>query len=412
MGKKKKTTSVIVTIIITLIVLAGLSFAGVKYLLPIYTAGQYGSGDAIGDIYKLSVKIFPLLIGLVLIIIASMIASSRDEETDEDDKLPPNSYDNQLFEKPSDDPSFRSESPKSDSEPEFTPEEEQQFVSIFDAPEDEKPVEAEQAPEADLSVFESEPEEEIEEETEEPEVEEVAQPKAKEDALVDAIYALVNKLDEVSDVTYYDEFDEDFDDDEFEELDSVEPETSNTDLSRLENKVDKLCDAVANLATIITNNAVAVVAAAAPAPAPVVEDKQEEKLEEPVVEEVKEEEPEPAVEPVVEQLDEDTVLEDFVEPSYSSEAERFAKIEFDCAQNAGYDLSFAITDASLDDVALNLAGLGDAFEVNGKTLIVIPFLANDEIKAELDKIGAPYELKTIAGGETADFDEVIGKVFA
>ena len=67
MSKKKNSKSVIITIIITLIVLGCLTFAGVKFLLPQYTNGQETSQY---KIYEFAVKVFPLLVGVVLIVIA------------------------------------------------------------------------------------------------------------------------------------------------------------------------------------------------------------------------------------------------------------------------------------------------------------------------------------------------------
>ena len=70
---KKNSKSVVVTIIITLIILGCLTFAGIMY---------FNAGDASmqAKIYEYAVKIFPLLVGIVLIVIASMIATSREEE--------------------------------------------------------------------------------------------------------------------------------------------------------------------------------------------------------------------------------------------------------------------------------------------------------------------------------------------
>ena len=123
MSKKKNSKSVIITVIVTLIVLAGLTFAGIKFLLPIYAQGQNGAVDTQYEVYRFAVKIFPLIVGIVLIVIASMIATSKDDEEDEADKLPPNSYEKQLFEQPADDPEAKA------------------------VPEEEQPVAAEVAPE-------------------------------------------------------------------------------------------------------------------------------------------------------------------------------------------------------------------------------------------------------------------------
>lgn len=417
MSKKKNSKSVIITVIVTLIVLAGLTFAGIKFLLPIYAQGQNGAVDVQYEVYKFAVKIFPLIVGIVLIIIASMIATSKDDEEDEEDKLPPNSYEKQLFEQPADDPEAKAvpeeEQPVAE---EVAPEEKEEFASIFDG-EEEAPAE----------------ETEETEETEEPEEEEETQ----QNKLVDALYALVDKLDEMTDVYGYEDYTyDDHDNDEIpEETEEEEEEEHEEDQSPLENKIDKLCDAIASLTTLVAKQATQPVVVAA-APAPVAEPAKEE---EPVKEEAPceeapceeapvEEEPAPAVEPqIIEKPVEVPVpVEKIVEVPVEKEVEvdkvlndtdasdpiQRAKIEYESAKESNYDISFAVTEASLEDVQLSLGDFADSYLVNGKTVVIIPFLDKKEARDELDKIGAPYDVTTIVADDDADFDKTIAPMFA
>ena len=408
MAKKKNSKSVIITIIITLIVLAGLTYAGIKYILPNYLNNGADTGF---EVYKFAVKIFPLLVGIVLIVIASMVATSRRDEEDEEDKLPPNSYDRQLFEAPSDDPSMDTVKPE-EKEPvqaasEVTPEEEKQFVSIFDTPAAEEPAAEEPA---------------AEESAEEPEAGEESAPapadvvaavpaaapaaSGSSDKLVDAIYALVNKLDNMADVITYDE---DFDDED--EYEDEEEEETPSDTSALEAKVDKLCDAVATLASLIGSNAVA--AQVAPAAAPAEESAVEEPAaEEPAVEEPVVEEPvaaEPAeVETKTVEVPVEVEVDKVINDADANDPVQRARIEFDSARDGLYDISYAFTSAPLSDVQLSLGEFGDAYEVNGKTMIIVPFLAKEEAVDELDKLGVPYDITTVPAGSDQDFDTAIG----
>ncbi|MGE4454116.1 MAG: hypothetical protein AB7D92_06230 [Sphaerochaeta sp.] len=80
------------------LLLAGL-YAASRYLLPLYDVNQQ-------QIYDLLVKLFPILLGLIMIEIGVMIARRRDEEyADQVDKLPPNAYDKPFYTLPGDDPS-------------------------------------------------------------------------------------------------------------------------------------------------------------------------------------------------------------------------------------------------------------------------------------------------------------------
>ena len=406
MGKKKNSKSVVVTIIITLIVLGCLTYAGIKY----FNAGDEGTQV---KIYEFAVKIFPLLVGVVLIVIASMIATSREETDDEEDKLPPNSYDQQLFEAPADDPAAKTASkvvqPEETAQDEVAPEEAEEFYSIFDAPEDIVRKEEEEAePEA--------------EEPAEPQAAKVAPqaavvaaaaPSALEKPLIEAIYTLVNKLNDVTDYLSYEEEDEEEDDlddyeyydtpqeeEEVEEESEEEPESYEN--SPLENKIDKLCDAIANLTAIVSAQALAAPAAPAPAPAKPVEKKAEEAA--PAAA------PAPAA-PVIQRVEvpvEVPVDQEINDIDVTDPIQR-ARIEFDSAKDGEYDISFVYTDADVDNVLASLGGTGDAFEINGKTVAIIPFLTGAEARDELDKLGIAYDIQTIDADAIAngDFDRDI-----
>ena len=63
----------------------------------------------------------------------------------------------------------------------------------------------------------------------------------------------------------------------------------------------------------------------------------------------------------------------------------------------------------MDNVLASLGGSGDAFEINGKTVAIIPFLTGAEAKDELDKLGIAYDIQTIDADAIAngDFDRDI-----
>ena len=392
MGKKKNSKSVVITIIITLIVLGCLTFAGIKY----FNAGDEGTQV---KIYEFAVKIFPLLVGIVLIVIASMIATSREETDDEEDKLPPNSYDQQLFEAPADDPAAKTASkviePEETAQGEVTKEEADAFYSIFDAPEDiVRREEAEEKPKAEPVA--------------EPQAANVAPqtavaaaaPSALEKPLIEAIYTLVNKLNDVTDYLSYEEEDEEDDDlDDYEYYDTPQEEEAEEaeeaeepqydEYSPLENKIDKLCDAIANLTTIVSAQALAAPAAA---PAKSVESKAEKAA--------------PAPAPVIQRVEvpvEVPVDQEINDIDVTDPIQR-ARIEFDSAKDGEYDISFVYTDADVDNVLASLGGTGDAFEINGKTVAIIPFLTGAEARDELDKLGIAYDIQTIDADAIVDGD--------
>ena len=407
MGKKKNSKSVVVTIIITMIILGCLTYAGIKY----FNVGNEGTQV---KIYEFAVKVFPLLVGIVLIVIASMIATSREETDDEEDKLPPNSYDQQLFETPADDPAAKTASkvvqPEETTQDKVTSEEAEAFYSIFDAPEDIATKEKEEA----------EPETELPAEPQvakvEPQTAVVAAsaPSGLEQPLIEAIYKLVTKLDNVTDYLSYEEEDDDEDDlDDYEyydnpqeeEKDEEEPEEAphRFENSPLEDKIDKLCDAIANLTAIVSAQALASPAAAsASAPAKPVEKKEEKTS--PVA-------AAPAPAPVIQRVEvpvEVPVDQEINDMDITDPILR-ARIEFDSAKDGEYDISFVYTKANVDNVTASLGESGDAFEINGKTVAIIPFLTGAEAKDELDKLGIAYDIQTIDADAIAngDFDRDI-----
>ena len=395
MSKKRSSKSVIITILITLIVLGCLTFAGIKFLLPAYANGPNGEVDVQYKVYEIAVKVFPLLVGIVLIVIASMIANSRDDEEDDEDKLPPNSYDKQLFETPSDDPSAaKAQEP-------VTPEESSQFFSIFDSPSSEKPAEEPAPEEAEpaATVEESAPEAvkaEEEQKEEAPASVASAAGVAADSPVVDAIYALVNKLDDLTDMMSYEEEEDDQDDYEkysTDEYPEEEEEYYEEGPSPLEEKIDKLCDAISNLASIVTSQSARPVVVAAPAAAPAAE------------------KPAPAAQAPAKT---ETVIKT-VEVPVDQEINDFdatdpiqrARIEYDSAKEGFYDITFAFTKADVNSVLVSLSGSGDAFEINGRTVAIIPFLSKAEAVEELDKIGSAYDIIFVDGDDNSSFDDVI-----
>lgn len=92
---------IIVSLFLTVFLLLAILYLASRYLLPLYEINQE-------MIYGILVKLFPVLIGLVMIEIGVLIARRRDEDyADQVDKLPPNAYDKPLYTLPMDDPSHR-----------------------------------------------------------------------------------------------------------------------------------------------------------------------------------------------------------------------------------------------------------------------------------------------------------------
>ena len=86
------------SIIVSLLVLLSLGFLSIKYLVPIYDLQTQ-------DIYRFLIYLLPVLIGLALIEIGSIISSKDNNVKDKtEDLLPKNSYDAPLFDTINDDP--------------------------------------------------------------------------------------------------------------------------------------------------------------------------------------------------------------------------------------------------------------------------------------------------------------------
>ena len=480
MSKKKGFRTALATILVVLVIFAALTFAAIKYFLPMYQVSQ-------SEVYSWAVKIYPLLIGITLIVIASMLGrDDKEDEGEEEDKLPPNSYDQQLFEEPKDDPATKAKktapasAPKAKEPETISDEAYEELVSIFDeeeepevevkpfvAPEAKELPEVEEEPEVEpLEEVEAQPEaeaeeepepevaEEVEEEVEEePEVEPVVEKTVEapapvtpaEDpnkALVSAINALVEKMDDFTTAMIYgSEEDEEEEDQEYEDeyepeeeepeeteeaVEEVEEEAPENDyedhLSRIEQQISSLSDIVAKLADTLKNLPTQVVVAptpvatsAEPEPEPVVapEPVAEPEVEpEPApVEEVEPEtlEPEPASESVETEAEAepesvDTTGSQIYKEYEGSPAKQTAMAEFDSAKDFGYDLTIAKVSAEQSAVALQLDDV-QCIANGNNTLVFIPFADNAEAKEVLDKLGVPYEAKTMEAGSNMNFED-------
>ena len=408
MSKNKNTKSIVITILITVIVLGCLTFAAMQFLVPAYMNANEGQSSLKNKIYETAVKVFPLLVGIVLIVIASMIANSRNEEeveVDEEDKLPPNSYDKQMFEAPSDDPSAaKSAAAPADKAPE---QKKESFFEIFESHEKPaEPVQEEPQPVAAAEPVEEQPAEPepVPEPEPEPEAEPVIVPSAPvapaapatDAPVVEAIYALIRKLDNLTDLmSVEEEVDEEeeaddqadyeyYADQEQEEQEEPEDKSEQGEerISHIEDKLDKLCEVVGNLAAAISAQSFA-------APP---------KAEKPVkhVTEVKKVEV-PVEVPVDKKLN-DINPEDPLQR---------ARIEFDSAKECFYDITFAFTDASVEKARKALPESAYVLKINGKTVVIVPFLDKAEAESELDRIGAKYDSVFVSADDHASFDEVV-----
>ncbi|MBK5200911.1 MAG: hypothetical protein JJE21_05180 [Spirochaetaceae bacterium] len=91
------TKNIFFSLIISVLILFGIGFLSVKYLIPIYDLKSQ-------DIYKFMIYLLPIIIGVTFLEIGSMVASKNEENKDTYDQLPINSYDepfyNQLFDDP------------------------------------------------------------------------------------------------------------------------------------------------------------------------------------------------------------------------------------------------------------------------------------------------------------------------
>lgn len=417
MSKKKGFRTVVATVIVTLVVLAALSYATLKYIAPAYQLNQ-------NKIYQVAVKVFPLILGITLIAIASVLAGGKDEE-DEDDKLPPNAYDSTLFDEPKDDPTAKDVDSGSaqDNEPTETgKQEEAPFVSVFETYSDEDGSSKNVEPQEEVTTEgASEPEEKTAEEpveteaVEEPasEVEEKAvEEQPNEDAnkpLIDAIKALSDKIDDFAAAVVYGTEDSEEDDEDEEYYDGEEEEDPIYEgLDRIEVQLEKLTQAISQMAENLHGNLV--VAPQSVAPVEPAQPEEAEVKEEPnTVEETKEETIEPAkpvehVQPIA--VSNDNTGSMLYRNYEGSEARQKAMAEYDSAKEFGYDLTVALVDLSLSQVALALGEIGDFVDVEGKTLVIIPFSNEDEAKAELDKLEATYKSNTYTAGSDISFEEL------
>lgn len=419
MSKKKGFRTVVATVIVTLVVLAALSYATLKYIAPAYQLNQ-------NKIYQVAVKVFPLILGITLIAIASVLAGGKDDEEDEDDKLPPNAYDSTLFDEPKDDPTAKDVDSGSaqDNEPTETgKQEEAPFVSVFETYSDEDGSSKNVEPQEEATTEEtSEPEEKPAEEpveteaVEEPasEVEEKAvEEQPNEDAnkpLIDAIKALSDKIDDFAAAVVYGTEDSEEDDEDEEYYDGEEEEDPIYEgLDRIEVQLEKLTQAISQMADNLHGNLVV-----APQPVAPVEPAQPEEAEakeEPnAVEKTKEEgtiepaKPVEHVQPIA--VSNDNTGSMLYRNYEGSEARQKAMAEYDSAKEFGYDLTVALVDLSLSQVALALGEIGDFVDVEGKTLVIIPFSNEDEAKAELDKLEATYKSSTYTAGSDISFEEL------
>ncbi len=419
MSKKKGFRTVVATVIVTLVVLAALSYATLKYIAPAYQLNQ-------NKIYQVAVKVFPLILGITLIAIASVLAGGKDDEEDEDDKLPPNAYDSTFFDEPKDDPTAKDVDSGSaqDNEPTETgKQEEAPFVSVFETYSDEDGSSKNVEPQEEATSEEtSEPEEKPAEEPVEAEAVEEPAPEAEEKAveeqpnedankpLIDAIKALSDKIDDFAAAVVYGTEDSEEDDEDEEYYDGEEEEDPIYEgLDRIEVQLEKLTQAISQMTDNLHGNIVV-----APQPVAPVEPAQPEEAEvkeEPnAVEETKEEgtiepaKPVEHVQPIA--VSNDNTGSMLYRNYEGSEARQKAMAEYDSAKEFGYDLTVALVDLSLSQVALALGEIGDFVDVEGKTLVIIPFSNEDEAKAELDKLEATYKSSTYTAGSDISFEEL------
>ena len=102
MARPSKTAKLVITsIVITLIVLAAFTLIFISFIVPAYQITEE-------QIYTVLTRLFPVLIGLILIQIGVMAAKKGEPEyKDTIDRLSPNSYDSPLYSSPKDDPMLR-----------------------------------------------------------------------------------------------------------------------------------------------------------------------------------------------------------------------------------------------------------------------------------------------------------------
>ena len=98
--KKRYGRQIFISFIVTIVILLVGVYLATQYLLPQVEWDQ-------AQLFSFFVKVFPLLIGLIMIEIGVVISKKRDEDfADDVDKLPPNAYDRPFYALPQDDPAF------------------------------------------------------------------------------------------------------------------------------------------------------------------------------------------------------------------------------------------------------------------------------------------------------------------
>ena len=99
MPKPKNTAKLVVTsVVISFVVIAVFALVFLNYIVPAYQITEE-------QIYNVLIRLFPVLIGLILIQIGVMIARrNEDDFADTVDKLPPNAYSKPYESAPKDDP--------------------------------------------------------------------------------------------------------------------------------------------------------------------------------------------------------------------------------------------------------------------------------------------------------------------
>lgn len=386
MSKKKGFRTVVATVIVTLVILAALSFAAIKYIAPAYQLTQ-------SKIYQIAVRAFPLLVGITLIAIAVVLAS--DDGVEEDnvqgiDEEHLNPLDGMLEQ----------------DEEETEDEAETPFVSVFESYSGSEEGQNEE-PSSCPCEEQNEPQDETEgtAEVEPVQEEQVSDVVVQNEApaedtnkpLVDAIMTLVDKMDDfASAVIYGTQEDEEEVDDEDEEEDE---DPIYEDLDRIEAQLEKLTSSISTLSENLLNHVHTIPAEMQQPVAEEVAKKEEEKN---VVEDVK---AVPAESNAAE-LENDRTGDMLFRNYEGSEASQRTKAEYDSAKEFGYDLTIAVVQQPVSITALALGDIGDYLDVSGKTLAIIPFANEDESKAELDKLEVPYDSRTYAAGSDMNYMEL------
>ncbi len=351
MSKKKGSRTALITVLVVLVIFAALTFAAIKYFIPLYQVSQ-------SEVYSWAVKIFPLLIGITLIVIASMLGQNDQDDESEEDKLPPNAYEKQLFENPADDPAKIAPQPVEKPVAPVQGTETTPFVSIFD---EQSPEEKQEVPEVEPAV-----EETAEESTEEP-AEEAEIP-----------------VEEPKDI-YADHF------------------------VRIETQIEALTSAVGKLVQGFENHQTTPepMPEPVPAPEPISAPEPETEEAEKEIEETSVEELAPVLQPGQVAVVVDASATQSFKEYEGSPARQATEAEYDSAKDFGYDLTVALVSAELSTVTLLLGEAGQCIDNGDNTVVVIPFEGSDEAKEILDKLATPYEMRTMEAGSDMSFEDLI-----